>query len=383
MRRAVIALLAASAAATPAAAAPIELTGDALDRGSLLAQPSVYRVEASFRLRGATTATGRPVPLPRRARTVRIAGVAFGVAPGGYLVTAAHVVRPDGATLAARAAEQAAPPRGRDGAGGPAAGTELRPVGTPLALLGVRQHAPGEEGSRAWRARVVAVDPVRDLALLKIPAPAAPSLLIAGTVPAAGLRLATFRTDADGRVAVVHGRAGDTQLFSRLGREGTRLRADLRPGDSGTPAVDALGRVRGVLVARLPDAGAGVLEPVWSVRRLLGEAGVRNLEGPAAGRFRRAMDALWRLDPAAARRGLLATLAAYRNHALAERELETVRRIASADFRIAGPSRTRGALLAGGATAAAVAAACGLALLRRPRPEGPRIHAGGAENGAA
>ena len=57
-------------AAGAAAAPPDDLSDDPLDRGALLALPSLYRVEATIHVEALRTGDGRRVPLPPQAREI-------------------------------------------------------------------------------------------------------------------------------------------------------------------------------------------------------------------------------------------------------------------------------------------------------------------------
>ena len=95
---------------------PDDLSADPLDRGALLALPSVYRVDDDHARQGAAAPpTGARCPCRREGRELEERGTAFAVAPGGWLVTAAHVAAPDDDTVA-RLAYQAKLSRARAGA---------------------------------------------------------------------------------------------------------------------------------------------------------------------------------------------------------------------------------------------------------------------------
>ena len=93
--RLIIAVLACVLApAGPAAAAlPSDLSADPLDRGALLALPSVYRVDVTIEVEALKLADGTRVTLPEAARRIGESGTAVAGAPGGWLVTAAHEAR--------------------------------------------------------------------------------------------------------------------------------------------------------------------------------------------------------------------------------------------------------------------------------------------------
>ena len=85
-------------------------------------------------------------------------------------------------------------------------------------------------------------------------------------------------------------------------RRALALSVPVQPGDSGGPVIDATAQIRGIVTQRTP-AGA-IAERATEVRLLLESAGVTPGEGESAPLFRDAMEAFWRLDFAAARRGL-------------------------------------------------------------------------------
>ncbi|GIU87758.1 MAG: hypothetical protein KatS3mg009_2273 [Acidimicrobiia bacterium] len=137
---------------------------------------------------------------------------------------------------------------------------------------------------REHETRVVAFDPVRDLAMLAVP-----------TLDAPGLEL---RRGREGDVGAVYGHPGGGALRAapaRVGEEmnavgsdiyrtseSTRailvLAASLEPGDSGAPLVDVEGRVIGVAFAIDParegTSYALAYEEVLGVLGLVQEAGV-------------------------------------------------------------------------------------------------------------
>src|SRR5262245_43745426 len=156
--RALLALLVAAAAllgpaAWAAAAAPDDLSDDPLDRGVLLALPSLYRVEATMHVDALRTQEGRRVPIPPEGQEIRERGAAFAVAPGGWLVTARHVVAPKGETLARLAYQNRLAYSGRPHSDAAAEEwvrrTGARAVNPRLERLVVRQADAGEGAARA------------------------------------------------------------------------------------------------------------------------------------------------------------------------------------------------------------------------------------------
>ena len=87
---------------------------------------------------------------------------------------------------------------------------------------------------------------------------------------------------------------------------------------------------------------------------------------------RTAMEAFWRLDERAAARGLGRTLALDPAHTVAPVEAARLDRLTESRYALVGAPLARGALLALGVASALIAAACGIALVRRllaPPPE--------------
>jgi trypsin-like peptidase len=313
---------------------------------------------------------------------VRLRGTAFAIAPGGYLVAAAHVADPSGAELAAGAHRLALElmdrPHTDEIVSRWVARTGARPAGG--AVLSRRLTAAAPDGARglAHRGGLVLADRDSDLALLRIAAPRASAVLLsdsttAGTPVAA---LGFGGGGGDGRPAprepaIRRGRLAQTGFFPRP-HLATVITAAVRSGDSGAPVVDAEGRAHGVVVA-LHRQG-GIMEDASELRALLRRAGIANGRGRSGALFAGALARLWALDLAGASRGLEATLREYPGHALAARELRRVRELASAHLALEGADRRDGALRALAAASAAAAAACATLLLRRGRRgEGRRV----------
>ncbi|MFN8121090.1 MAG: serine protease [Thermoleophilia bacterium] len=385
-------LAAAMAGAVPAGAADAPL-----DRGAALALPSVYRVQARYEMDGLRVGgTGRVIPLQEGARFVEEMGTAFAVSQDGYLVTAAHVAAPDGATLARYAAPAAL--AARFGGRAPvdqAYVTEwvtlndVRPVNPRLTELRVVQATPdGRSRPVSWRAAIVpggrsAVD---DLVLLRIPAHGVPALdldesMTTGT-PVSTIGFGTrdpFAVTGTGP-AIPRIRPGTLGATGRVptvpGQRFTVVTAAVEQGDSGGPAVDAAGRVHGVV--RWRYQGQGVLVRAVRVRKLLERAGVTTAPGPSAAAFRSGLERLWQADLRGAAGDLRAAREAYPDHALAGAELTRVDRL-EADgpaVRSRGWGRDLGLALASAFLLGAVACLAG-AFPRRLR----RIPGGGAERG--
>jgi hypothetical protein len=365
-----------------AAALPYDLSADPLDRAALLALPSVYRVDVTIRVDALRGRAGRPIPLPPAARTVREAGTAFAVAADGWLATARHVAAPDDATIARIAYQEKLIAEDR-----PHSDTVvdnlLRSVG-PLHVVShvmsrrVRSAAPdgGSGGSRYRVLGDVVESAGADLALIHVGAPGAPTL---GLDEAASLGTPVVTVGFGSGGAFGDPARGELEPIVRrgtLGRSATLktvptrdvivLDVPVQGGDSGAPVVDEHGLVHGMVILRLTEGGVkrGVAERATEIRRLLEGEGLTPGPDPAAAAFREAMGAFWNLDMRTAGAGFLATLRAFPGHTLARREDARAAALENAEVRLGGRPRRRGALLALGILAAAVAAGFGIALLR-------------------
>lgn len=385
---ALLALLAFVPAAVTAAAAPDDLSEDPLERATLLALPSVYRIDVTMRVTALRTRDGRRIALPPEARTLEETGTAFAVAPDGWLVTAGHVAAPGPATIA-RMVHQSRLARAGRAHGDEAAArrwverTGARPVGHRVVRLVATQAdaGGGADAARTFPVREVRPSARADLALMRIGARGAPAL----ATDEAASRGTPIVTIGFGRGSSLHAdapdrgelepaaRRGRLSRSGRLegdgpGRRALALTAGVMQGDSGGPVVDEEGRVRGVVTRRFP--GGGVAEPATELRTLLESAGVTPGEGAAAERFRGAMDAFWDLDYAAARAGLAETRRIFPAHALAGREEARAAALSAAGLELTASGRGRGALLAVGAVSFALALGCA-ALLVAPGLQGP------------
>jgi len=385
VRRLPLALALLALAAPAAAAPPDDLSADALDRATLLALPSVYRVDATIRLTALETRDGTRIRLPPAARSIPESGTAFAAAADGWLVTAAHVVAPGDETIARLAYQQrqiaAHQPHSDEGARAWVESTGARPVGARLVDLRVRPAATGPPAGPAveYEPKGLRLGGDADLALLRIDAPGAPALELdeaasLGTpVVSVGFgRGSGFAAPAraDLEPAVRRGELGRTAtLEEEPPRQVILITMRVQGGDSGAPVVDSEGRVRGVVVQRRPEEG--VVETATEVRHLLEDAGVEARQGRSAELFRRAMAAFWALDLPAAERGLEATLAEFGGHTLARRERARAAALSRATFRLEGDGRLRGLLLALGASAAVGALLCGVGLARSHLPGWP------------
>jgi hypothetical protein len=378
---AVLAVLALSVSGA-AAAVPDDLSADPLDRAALLALPSVYRVDVTIRVNALRGGDGERIRLPRAARVVREAGTAFAVAPDGWLATARHVARPEEATIARLAYQQKLIAEDRPH-GDAVVDTLVKSIG-PLRAdarvlpLRVRPADPGGSAGRSdYRARRVEPSDDADVALIRIDAPGAPTLGL-DDAASVGTPVVTIGFGSGG--AFGGGARGELEPVVRrgtLGRSATLEKAvpqrevimvnvPVQGGDSGAPVVDGRGVAHGIVVFRLTDGGVrrGLAEGATEIRQLLDQEGLTPGPDPAAAAFREAMGAFWNLDMGTAQDGFRTTLAAFPGHTLAPREAARAASLEDAGFRLEGRSRRRGALLALGIVASAVAAGFAIALLR-------------------
>lgn len=377
----IAALACALAAASPAAAAlPSDLSADPLDRGALLALPSVFRVDVTIRLDGLRLSDGTRRALRPEAREMAETGTAVAVAPGGWLVTAGHVAAPDDATIARLAYQSDRAARGLDHGDEAAAAAWVSDTGAvpirPRTTVVVSQARAGEENApRPVPVLAVAGSDESDLALIRIAAGAAPALSLddsasSGTPVVAigfgtGSALDTPEPEparALGEPAVRRG------AISRIGtledetppRRALAISVPVVQGDSGGPVVDRDGAVRGIVTRTSPHGG--IAELSTEVRLLLTDHGVTPGTGASADRFRAAMGAFWALDFPAAEQGFIATEGAFGRHALARSERARAVALEQGDFALAGHARHDG-LLALGILAATAALACGAGLV--------------------
>jgi hypothetical protein len=144
----------------------------------------------------------------------------------------------------------------------------------------------------------------------------------------------------------------------------TEVTSGVRVGDSGGPAVDADGDVRGIVLL-VGGQGGGAIQRPAAVNRLLAAAGVaKGAHGTADKLFRVGVDSFWALDFATAATGLNAAERALPDHALAGPLAARAAVLAGEDLRLDGTRRPQGFLLAFGVLSGAGALACALALAR-------------------
>jgi S1-C subfamily serine protease len=376
---AILVLVAAAGGAS--AAVPSDLSDDPLDRGVLLALPSVYQVTTTVRVNALHLADGRVLELPPRGRDIPERGTAVAVTPDGWLVTAGHVAAPDRDTIAKLAYQTYQAFQGRAHGDDQAAedwvaanravarpGTVIRTVVTPARV------DPGQADDEAFRGLETRRSERADLALVRIRALGAPAVAF-DEARSTGTPIATIGFSGDDRLPMEGGAAGEPTVrrgaIRRTGalepdtameRPAIVISAGVRSGDSGGPVVDQEGALRGIVIQR--SESGGYAETATEVRQLLQENGLDPAPGPAAAAFREGMAAFWRVDLPGAQRGFTRALQAYRGHALASRELDRAGELAGSPFALRADDRREGLLLGIGIVAIVAAAACALALAR-------------------
>lgn len=371
---------------------PDALSPEPLERAALIALPAIWQVQTTARMTGLRTKRGTVITLPPRARTVTREGTAFAVTPDGYLVTATHVVQPRADDLAESAYLQYLAISGRAHDSRIAAkwvkDNAAVPVGlTPLETI-VRPVAAGAAAkvNRAAAPEIVETDNLRDIAVLRVPnLQDAPALGLDRGV-ASGTPIATLGFGSEDpfageqRGALIP--AVRTGVITRTGpREDEPLRIlsfitnEVERGDSGGPAIDANGRVRGVVLIKR-RAGGGAMAPTDELLRVLDRANVRGWEGRTQGLYREALARASRFDLAGARTDLRRTLASYPAHGLAAYEIARMDDLEQARLALAGEPWYRGGLWAAAISALVVAGVLAAllwkAVNRSPGVLGPR-----------
>ena len=364
----------------PAAAEgiPRDLSADPLDRGVLLALPSIYRVDVTIRVEALRLADGTRRALAPAARRFGESGTAVAVAPGGWLVTAAHLAAPDGPTLARLAYQNDRAVR-RRAHGDEAAATQwvtrnrARALG-PRVSVAVRQADAGGDADAVRSIRVLEVvrSSTSDLALIRIDMPEAPALAL-DEARSKGTPVATIGFGGGSSLnhpirgalepAIRRGRITRSGLLAKEEppRVAIAIAVPVERGDSGGPVLDAQGRVRGIVSQRTSQGG--IAEQATDVRQLLERAGVAMGPSASADLFRAAMTAFWSHDFAAAQTGFDQTLAVFPAHTLAQSERARSSALAAGDYRLSA-DRRGDLLLAIGVLALIAALACAIALAR-------------------
>ncbi len=145
-------------------------------------------------------------------------------------------------------------------------------------VAGIDRPLIDRQGGPRWRSTVIGFDPTNDLALLRAPGLTGRPLRLAK--PANGVPVAVLGFPENGPFKAIPGRLGgtaptlirDAYGHFPVARGVTTIRADIRPGNSGGPIVDALGRVRAVVFARRAKFNGGFGVPSQLVASLLGRS---------------------------------------------------------------------------------------------------------------
>jgi S1-C subfamily serine protease len=145
-------------------------------------------------------------------------------------------------------------------------------------VAGIEHPLVDRQGGRVRRSSVIGFDPTNDLALLRVPGLDGRPLRLAK--PEANLPVVVLGFPENGPYLAIPGRLGATApTFARdayrrfpVARGITTIRADIRPGNSGGPIVDALGRVRAVVFARRAKFDGGFGVPTQFVSVLLSKS---------------------------------------------------------------------------------------------------------------
>lgn len=150
-------------------------------------------------------------------------------------------------------------------------------------VAGVRVPRVDRGEGRFRRARIVAFDVANDLAVLRVAGLDGTPLQLAD--PASGVEVALAGFPGNEALSMVPGRLGDTGEIvlanaygiRRTFRTVTTIRANVRAGNSGSPAIDAAGRVRTTVFARRVDDAGGYGIPTAVVRGAVQNAGEKAL----------------------------------------------------------------------------------------------------------
>ncbi len=148
-------------------------------------------------------------------------------------------------------------------------------------VAGVARPFVDRQGGRVRRATVIAFDSRNDLALLRVPGLVGPPLRLAK--PESGVAVVVLGFPQNGPYRAAPGRLGSTASalvrdaygHFPVARSVTAIRAEIRPGNSGGPIVDAAGRVRAVVFARRAKVDGGFGVPAQLVSALIAKLGSR------------------------------------------------------------------------------------------------------------
>jgi S1-C subfamily serine protease len=335
-------LLTILAPALASAAIPDELSRDPLERGALIALPGVYQLEARFAVTGLTTRFEGAEPLDLDG-PVTVVGSAFGVATGGWVLTADHLVNGSSATLAVAALSADPGAQERLGTDDPEEWVEqagARPA--EASLLGIElRHIASDPGEAPIAAVLERREAEADLALLRTDRPDAPALELDDS-QTMGTPVATIGFGADGgaggRFAEPTIRsgalAGTGTIAGRGSRLFTQVTSPVSRGDSGGPAVDADGDVRGMVFTRARVGGN--LVPGPQIREFVGAERLEMASG-AHDSYREGLARFWALDFEASAAAMDRALEAYPQHPLAEGLAARATELRGAQLAIRGP----------------------------------------------
>ena len=145
-------------------------------------------------------------------------------------------------------------------------------------VAGIAHPFVDRQGGRVRKSSVIGFDATNDLALLRVPGLDGRPLRRAK--PEANVPVVVLGFPENGPYVAIPGRLGATaSTFARdaygqfpVARGVTTIRADIRPGNSGGPIVDAFGRVRAVVFARRAKFNGGFGVPVQFVSVLLSKS---------------------------------------------------------------------------------------------------------------
>ena len=196
----------------------------------------------------------------------------------------ARVAPPDAAILSKPAVRRAAPSVVRVlgtacGLGVEGSGWVARPglVVTAAHVVAGETDTVVEEGSLRLRAVPIAFDSHNDVAVLRVAGLEAPPLRLVDARP--GALVAVLGYPDDGPFTATPGRIGSTTFAltqdmrgHTTGRTVTTLRANVREGNSGGPAVDAGGAVETTVYASRVGTSGGFGVPTSAVRTALDNA---------------------------------------------------------------------------------------------------------------